>query len=118
MRYSIHQPRKYIETNILGFFNIVDACKTYKVKRLFFASSSSVYGNSKKFPLKENFTLKPTNTYSLSKKFNEDIAETFCNHYSLKCTGLRFFTIFGHWGRPDMFIPKLIHCCIKKKSLH
>ena len=116
VRYSIQNPREYISSNINGYYNILEASKNSKIKRLFFASSSSVYGNSKKFPLKENFTLKPTNTYSLSKKFNEDIAETFCNHYSLKCTGLRFFTIFGHWGRPDMFISKLIHCCIKKKK--
>ena len=108
VRYSIQHPRKYISANIEGYYNILEASRDFKIKRFFFASSSSVYGNSKKFPLKENFLLKPTNTYSLSKKFNEDIAEVFSNHYSLKCTGLRFFTIYGDWGRPDMFISKLI----------
>lgn len=116
VRYSIQHPRKYITSNIDGYYNILEACKNYKIKRLFFASSSSVYGDSKKFPLKENFLLKPTNTYSLSKKFNEDIAQVFSNHYSLKCTGLRFFTIFGDWGRPDMFITKLVYCGLKNKK--
>ncbi len=116
VRYSIQHPRKYISANIEGYYNILEASRDFKIKRFFFASSSSVYGNSKKFPLKENFLLKPTNTYSLSKKFNEDIAEVFSNHYSLKCTGLRFFTIYGDWGRPDMFISKLIHSALKKKQ--
>ena len=116
VRHSIKFPREYIDSNIDGFYNILESCKKYNIKRFFFASSSSVYGETNTFPLKESFNLEPTNTYSLSKKFNEDLAEIFSKYYSTKCTGLRFFTIYGHWGRPDMFINKLIYCGIKNKE--
>ena len=115
VRYSINEPRKYIDSNINGFFNILEACKNFKTKRLIYASSSSVYGDSKKFPLKENHILQPNNTYSLTKKFNEDIAKVFNKYYKINMTGIRFFTIYGEWGRPDMFINKLIFSNLKKK---
>ena len=75
VRYSINEPRKYIDSNVVGFYNILELSKNYKVKRLFYASSSSVYGDSKKFPLKEKGKLSPNNTYSLTKKFNENISK-------------------------------------------
>ena len=116
VRYSINEPRKYIDSNVVGFYNILELSKNYKVKRLFYASSSSVYGDTKKFPLKENNKLSPNNTYSLTKKFNEDIAKVFNNYYGLKLIGLRFFTVYGEWGRPDMFISKLILSNLKKRK--
>ena len=115
VRYSIDNPRKYINSNILGFYNILEISRDSKIKRLFYASSSSVYGDSKKFPLKENYLLNPNNTYSLTKKFNEDLARTFNKYYKLNLTGLRFFTVYGEWGRPDMFISKIIASNLKKK---
>ncbi len=116
VRYSINEPRKYIDSNINGYYNVLEACKNFKIKRLIYASSSSVYGDSKKFPLKENHILQPNNTYSLTKKFNEDIAKVFNKYYKINMTGIRFFTIYGEWGRPDMFINKLIFSNLKKKT--
>lgn len=118
VRYSIHHPRKYIDTNILGFFNIVDACKKYKVKRLFYASSSSVYGENSNFPLSESEKVFPKNIYGLTKKINEEISYIYNKFYKLKTTGLRFFTVYGEWGRPDMMMVKFIDCFFKKKTFN
>jgi len=115
VRYSIDHPRKYLDANIIGFFNIIENCKKYKVNRLFYASSSSVYGESKKFPLKETEKISPKNIYGLSKKINEEISAIYSNYYNLKLTGLRFFTVYGEWGRPDMMMLKFIECYYKKK---
>ncbi len=118
VRYSVEYPSKYIESNIRGFFNILETIRKKNIKNFFYASSSSVYGNSKNFPLKENQDLKPTNTYSLTKKFNEDLSEIFFKYYKIKPIGLRFFTVYGEWGRPDMFISKAIDAAFKKKKLY
>lgn len=116
VRYSIDHPRKYIDTNIFGFYNILENCKNYKVKRLFYASSSSVYGENKKFPLKENYNINPKNIYALSKKINEDLTQIFNKFYKIKAIGLRFFTVYGEWGRPDMMMLKYIEAYYKKKT--
>ena len=116
VRYSIEQPRKYINSNIVGFFNIVDNSKKYKIKRLFYASSSSVYGENKNFPLKETEHIFPKNIYGLSKKINEEIGYIYNKYYGLRMTGLRFFTVYGEWGRPDMMMLKFIDCYYKKKT--
>ena len=116
VRYSIINPKKYIQTNIKGFQNVLKILEKKKFKVMFYASSSSVYGDTKKFPLKENNKLSPNNTYSLTKKFNEDISKVFNKYYGLKLIGLRFFTVYGEWGRPDMFISKLILSNLKKKK--
>ena len=108
VRYSIKFPRKYINSNINGFFNILEFCKTYKIKKLIYASSSSVYGDNKIFPLKEDFKINPKNFYGYSKKNNEEMAEIYANLYNVKSIGLRFFTIYGEWGRPDMFMLKYL----------
>ena len=92
-------PEKYIDTNILGFYNVIENSKKYKIKRLFYASSSSVYGENENFPLKESEKINPKNIYGLSKKVNEDISQVFNQHYNLKSTGLRFFTVYGEWGK-------------------
>ena len=116
VRYSIDHPREYIENNILGFYNIIENVKKYKIKRLFYASSSSVYGENTNFPLNENQKIHPKNIYALSKKINEEISSIFNKYYQVKMTGLRFFTVYGDWGRPDMMMVKFIESYYKKKS--
>ena len=118
VRYSVEKPRKYIESNIDGFFNVLEKVREKKIRKFFFASSSSVYGNSKKFPLNEKDYLQPTNTYSLSKKFNEDLAKIYNKFYNVDSVALRFFTVYGEWGRPDMFYSKVLDAAFKKKILY
>ena len=118
VRYSVISPRKYIQSNIVGFFNILELVRVRKIKKFFYASSSSVYGNSKKFPLKENQILNPTNTYSLTKKFNEDLSKIYNKYYNVNAIGMRFFTVYGEWGRPDMFYSKVLDAALKNKILY
>lgn len=103
VRYSIENPTAYIESNILGFFNILECCRHYDVKHLVYASSSSVYGLNKKVPFAISDTVdQPVSLYAASKKSNELMAHTYSHLYGLRTTGLRFFTVYGPWGRPDM----------------
>ena len=118
VRYSIIRPDKYVDANINGFFNIVDSLKHNPPKKFLFASSSSVYGDSKVFPLKENLNLEPINMYALSKKNNEDVAKIYSKKYKTKFIGLRFFTVFGELGRPDMFFFKMILTVFKNRKLY
>ena len=115
VRHSINHPRKYIDANILGFFNIIENCNKFKVKRLFYASSSSVYGENVNFPLNESEKIFPKNIYGLTKKINEEISFIYNKFYKLKTTGLRFFTVYGEWGRPDMMMVKFIESFFKKR---
>tara|TARA_B110000305_G_scaffold81143_1_gene91269 strand:- start:3152 stop:4111 length:960 start_codon:yes stop_codon:yes gene_type:complete len=117
VRYSIENPRVFVDNNIAGFYNILEAATEHKVKKFFYASSSSVYGDNDKFPLKENMTLKPKNIYGLSKKINEEITEITSIENKIPMIGLRFFTIYGEWGRPDMFMIKYLHSSFNKKKL-
>jgi len=116
VRYSIKNPRAYIESNTLRFFNIIDFSIKNKVKKIFYASSSSVYGESKKFPLKESDSINPKNIYGLTKKNNEEISELLSKYANISCIGLRFFTVFGEWGRPDMLINKYLKSIFYKKE--
>ena len=118
VRYSIDHPAKYIDSNILGFYNLNLNIKNYKVKRFFYASSSSVYGENKNFPLNEKENIFPKNIYGLSKKINEEIGFIFNKYYNTKLIGLRFFTVYGEWGRPDMMMMKYIDCFYKKKIFY
>jgi len=103
VRYSISNPKDYIDSNITGFFNILEACRNFPVKHLIYASSSSVYGNSPKTPfLESDITDEPISFYAATKKSNEVMAHTYSSLYGIKATGLRFFTVYGPWGRPDM----------------
>jgi UDP-glucuronate 4-epimerase len=102
----------------MGFFNILELARKSGVKNIFYASSSSVYGDSKKFPVIENFDLKPKNFYGFSKKTNEEMAEIYSRYYGIKTIGLRFFTVFGPWGRPDLVINKLIDSFFKNKIFY
>ena len=107
VRYSLTNPEKFINSNINGYFNILELSRKFGVKRLFYASSSSVYGDIKKFPTFESNNLKPINVYSLSKEFNENLSKIYFDLYGIQSIGLRFFTVYGEWGRPDMFLFKL-----------
>ncbi len=115
VRYSLSNPEEYVNSNQLGFFNILNFCKNRKIK-LIYASSSSVYGDQKKFPLRESQNLKPKNIYSATKLGNEIFAEIFTNFYNLEIIGLRFFTVYGEWGRPDMFILKYLKTAYQNKK--
>lgn len=103
VRYSIQNPYAYIDSNIVGFINILEACRQHKVEHLVFASSSSVYGSNTKLPYKESDrTDNPESLYAASKKANELMAFTYSKLYNISSTGLRFFSVYGPWGRPDM----------------
>lgn len=103
VQYSIENPHTYIENNVTGFINILDACRKTNVKHFIYASSSSVYGNREDVPFKETDNVdNPISIYAASKKANELMAHTYSHLYNLKTTGLRFFTVYGPWGRPDM----------------
>jgi UDP-glucuronate 4-epimerase len=116
VRYSIKNPRAYIESNTLGFFNIIEFSIKNKIKKFFYASSSSVYGDSKKFPLSEKDPINPKNIYGLTKKNNEEICELLSKQCDASFIGLRFFTVFGEWGRPDMLINKYLKSIFHKKE--
>ena len=103
VRYSLENPYIYVQSNIIGFLNILECCREHNVKGLIYASSSSVYGGNEKFPFSENDNVNnPISIYATSKLSNESMAHTFNHLYGLNTTGLRFFTVYGPWGRPDM----------------
>ena len=115
VRYSLKNPTKYINSNVNGFFNLIENCRTYKIKKIIYSSSSSIYGEPKRFPVKETDNLNPINIYGLTKKFNEELADIYSKTYKMNFVGLRFFTVYGPWGRPDMFIFKLLKCAKQNK---
>lgn len=103
VRYSIENPDVYIQSNIIGFYNILELCRHYPVKHLVYASSSSVYGSNQKVPFEEtDFVDRPVSLYAVTKKSNELMAHTYSHLYNIPATGLRFFTVYGPMGRPDM----------------
>ena len=108
VRYSYINPQSYCNSNIIGFNNILNLVKMHNIPEFLFASSSSVYGDSRPYPKNEKSKLYPSNIYSLSKFANEKIAETFSRTMKTKIICLRFFSIFGEWGRPDMLILKYL----------
>ena len=118
VRYSEINPVAYIDSNITGFINLIKTSKDFNVKKFFYASSSSVYGDSINFPLKETEQLNPKNFYGMTKKLNEDIARNYFENYKFKSIGLRFFTVFGEWGRPDMFMFKYLTAAYHKKKFY
>ena len=103
VRYSIDNPQSYVGANLKGFVNILEICKEKKIKHLLYASSSSVYGGNSSFPYKEQDRVShPLSLYAATKKSNELMAHAYSHLFNIPCTGLRFFTIYGPWGRPDM----------------
>ena len=117
VRYSLKNPRVYIDSNIVGFFNLIENIKLYNVKKFFYASSSSVYGDSNKFPLTESDKINPKNVYGLTKKNNEEMVETYFRNTDIRCIGFRFFTVFGEWGRPDMLIYQYLASIFNKRKI-
>ncbi|RLQ93105.1 NAD-dependent epimerase [Falsibacillus albus] len=103
VRYSLKNPEVYIQSNLVGFANILECCRTFQIKHLIYASTSSVYGKNKQIPFScEDRTDHPISLYAATKKANELMAHAYTHLYQLPTTGLRFFTVYGPWGRPDM----------------
>ncbi|MCH5230103.1 MAG: NAD-dependent epimerase [Muribaculaceae bacterium] len=114
VRYSIENPHAYVESNVDGFINVLEGCRNNKVKHLVYASSSSVYGLNGKVPFSEHDSIAhPVSLYAATKKSNELMAHAYSKLYNIPTTGLRFFTVYGPWGRPDMspflFIDAILH---------
>ena len=118
VRYSITNPQFYIDTNITGFLNILENCNNYNVENIIYASSSSIYGDNNDLLFSENDkTEKQISMYGVSKKTNELMAHTYSNLYGLKTIGLRFFTVYGPWGRPDMALYIFTKAIIENKNI-
>tara|TARA_B100000963_G_scaffold31041_1_gene22994 strand:+ start:6321 stop:7343 length:1023 start_codon:yes stop_codon:yes gene_type:complete len=118
VRYSIDNPNAYINSNINGFLNILEGCRKYNVKHLVYASSSSVYGKNKKIPFEITDNVdNPISLYAATKKSNELMAHTYGHLFGFKTTGLRFFTVYGPWGRPDMAYYLFANAITKNKPI-
>ena len=118
VRYSIKNPIAYINSNILGFANILENCRHYNIEHLVYASTSSVYGANTKMPFSEHDSVNhPLSVYAASKKSNELMAHTYSYLYKLPTTGLRFFTVYGPWGRPDMALFKFTKAILDEKPI-
>ena len=118
VRYSIENPLAYINSNIVGFAHILENCRLHKIKHLVYASTSSVYGANTKMPFSEHHSVNhPLSVYAASKKSNELMAHTYSYLYQLPTTGLRFFTVYGPWGRPDMALFKFTKAILQEKPI-
>ena len=118
VRNSIKNPKNYFKSNLEGFFNILEVSTNNRIKHLIFASTSSVYGENNKFPLNENDkTDHPLSFYAATKKSNEVMAHSYSHIYKLPCTGVRFFTVYGPFGRPDMALYKFTNNIVKNKLI-
>ena len=118
VRYSIENPEAYIDSNVTGFLNVLECCRRHNVKRLVYASSSSVYGNSDHTPFKETANVDtPISLYAATKKSNELMAHTYSHLYNIETIGLRFFTVYGPWGRPDMAMFLFTDAIINNKPI-
>ncbi len=118
VRYSIENPRAYIDSNLVGFINVLEECRNHPVGHLVFASSSSVYGANTRMPFSVHDNVDhPVSLYAATKKANELMAHTYSHLYGLSCTGLRFFTVYGPWGRPDMALFLFTDAILKGKPV-
>ncbi len=118
VRYSIENPKSYINSNLLGFANILEGCRHGQVEHLVYASSSSVYGKNKKMPFSTHDNVDhPISLYGATKKANELMSHAYSELYNLSCTGLRFFTVYGPWGRPDMAMMKFTKAILSGEKL-
>ena len=118
VRYSIENPDAYISSNLVGFSNLIEECSINKIEHFIYASSSSVYGGNKKLPFKETDNVdNPISLYAATKKSNELIAHTYSHLFDLPTTGLRFFTVYGPWGRPDMALFKFTELIYNNKPI-
>lgn len=118
VRYSLEHPEAYIQSNIVGFLNILEACRHYPVDQLIYASSSSVYGSNQAMPFSEQHPVDhPLSLYAASKKANELMAHTYSHLFGIKTTGLRFFSVYGPWGRPDMALYKFTEAILRGEPI-
>jgi UDP-glucuronate 4-epimerase len=118
VRYSIENPSAYVDSNVVGFLNILECCRNYKIQHLLYASSSSVYGENKKVPFSTNDNVDhPISLYAATKKSNELMAHCYSHLYDIPTTGLRFFTVYGPWGRPDMAIYLFADAIARDKTI-
>ncbi len=118
VRYSIEKPHEYLASNVVGFLNILEGCRHHKPEHLVFASSSSVYGDSKDLPYSEQQNVDhPVSLYAATKKSNELMAHAYAHLYGIPISGLRFFTVYGPWGRPDMAVWKFTEAVLSGKPL-
>ena len=118
VRYGISNPKSYINSNIFGFYNILECCRRNSISHLIYASSSSIYGQSSDIPFKElNMTDKPVSLYAATKKSNELLAHSYSDMFGFYSTGLRFFTVYGPWGRPDMALHLFTEAIINEKPI-
>lgn len=118
VRYSITNPRAYVDSNLVGFINVLEGCRHQKTPHLVYASSSSVYGSNKKQPFATTDSVDhPISLYAATKKANELMAHTYSHLYELPTTGLRFFTVYGPWGRPDMALFKFTDAILKGRAI-
>ena len=118
VRYSIENPMAYIQSNVVGFTNVLELAVNYSIEHLIYASSSSVYGGNRNFPFKESQGVNhPISIYATSKRSNELMAHTYSHLYGIPTTGLRFFTVYGPWGRPDMALFKFTKKIINNEEI-
>jgi UDP-glucuronate 4-epimerase len=118
VRYSLINPQSYVESNLMGFLNILEGCRHHQIKHLVFASSSSVYGANTKMPFSIHDNVDhPVSLYAATKKSNELMAHTYASLYRIPCTGLRFFTVYGPWGRPDMALFLFTKAILEGKTI-
>ena|SRR3990167_2641341 len=118
VRYSLDHPQAYIDANLTGFLSILEACRQHHIQHLVYASSSSVYGANTHYPFSEKDNVDhPVSLYAASKKANELMAHTYAHLFDLPCTGLRFFTVYGPWGRPDMALFKFTKNILEDKPI-
>ncbi|HBT3176105.1 NAD-dependent epimerase [Klebsiella aerogenes] len=118
VRYSLENPHAYADANLMGFLNILEGCRHHKVQHLVYASSSSVYGLNRKMPFSTDDSVDhPVSLYAATKKANELMAHTYAHLYGIPTTGLRFFTVYGPWGRPDMALFKFTKAMLEGKSI-
>ena len=119
VRYSLTHPHAYVDSNLVGFMNILEACRHHKIKHLAYASSSSVYGMNESMPFSTHDNVDhPVSLYAATKKSNELMAHTYSHLYDLPTTGLRFFTVYGPWGRPDMALFKFTRAILEDQPIH
>ena len=118
MRYSYQRPDIYFQSNLLGFFNVIEMARKNNIKEILAASTSSVYGDQNKFPIKENFdTSKPIQFYAATKKSNEVMGYSYYKMFKMNFVFMRFFTVYGPWGRPDMSLYKFTKNILKNKKI-
>jgi len=118
VRYSLKNPHAYINANVVGFVNLLECCRFSDIKHLVFASSSSVYGANTQMPFSVHHNVDhPVSLYAATKKANELMAHTYSHLYKMRCTGLRFFTVYGPWGRPDMALFLFTHAILQGKPI-